>query len=60
MKKLILLSILLIVGCDEDNALEQVVAEVEQEINSKRLQVSESILGSSRMWDVDDNEIKGD
>lgn len=36
------------------------IAEVEQEINSKKLQVSESILGSNRMWDVDDNEIKGD
>ena len=36
------------------------LAEVEQEINSKKLQVSESILGSNRMWDVDDNEIKGD
>ena len=31
MKKLILLSILLIVGCEEDNALEQAVAEIEQE-----------------------------
>jgi hypothetical protein len=32
------------------------IAEVEQEINSKKLQVSESILGSNRMWDVDDGD----